>query len=187
MSHAVAEAVAGRFPQHLLGQHAQVGDETLTIARDGLLEVARFLKSDPAMAFDMPIDVTAVDYLDYPDHVGPRIHVVVHLYSTSKKHRVRLHVPVDLGDCQVPSLYPVWRGTEWFEREVWDMYGVRFTGHPDLRRILLYEGFVGHPLRKDYPLRGYQPLVPVAHLDDRAEDPKLKNVDLNPRPVEGAR
>ncbi len=80
----------------------------------------------------------------------------------------------------LPSLQPVWRGLDWFERETYDMYGIVFEGHPDLRRILLYPEFVGHPLRKDYPLRGYQPLVPIARLDKDNEDPKLMDSDLNP-------
>ncbi len=180
MSQAVLDAIQTKFPNAILESHAQVGDETAVLDPAQVLDVARFLKADPDMNFDMPIDATCVDYLTYPGHSGARFTVVYHLYSTKKKHRIRLRVPVEEDDPRVDSLRPVWRGVEWFEREVWDMYGVKFNGHPDLRRILMYDEFVGHPLRKDFPLRGYQPLVPIARLDRDNEDPKLAKVDLNP-------
>ena len=180
MSQRVAQAIQQRFPSQVLATHNQAGDETVVVDRGGLQDIGRFLKTDPAMAFNMPIDCTAVDYQGYPGHTGPRFEVVYHMYSTTQKHRIRLKVRLEESDVNMPSLQPVWKGFDWFEREVWDMFGVRFTDHPDLRRILMYEEFVGHPLRKDYPLRGYQPLVPVAKLDAANEDPKLKDLDLNP-------
>jgi NADH-quinone oxidoreductase subunit C len=88
-----------------------------------------------------------------------RFDVVYHFYSTAHNHRVRLKVPLTLADPVVDSLTGLWRTADWFEREAWDMYGVTFTGHPNLRRILLYEEFKGHPLRKDYPIRKRQPLI----------------------------
>ena len=182
MSQVVLDAIEATFPGAMIDSHARLGDETAVLDPARAREVASFLKSDPQMAFDMPIDVTCVDYLTYPGHTGARFVVVYHLYSTTKKHRIRLRVPVEEDSPQCDSLRPVWRGVDWFEREVFDMYGIVFQDHPDLRRILLYPEFVGHPLRKDYPLRGYQPLVPIARLDDENEDPKLKNVDLNPEP-----
>ena len=88
-----------------------------------------------------------------------RFVVVYHLFSLPLKHRLRLEVPVEEADAEVESLTPLWAGADWFEREVWDMFGIRFRGHPDLRRILMYEEFVGHPLRKDYGVKKRQPLV----------------------------
>jgi NADH-quinone oxidoreductase subunit C len=106
------------------------------------------------------MDLTAVDYQKYPGREdGPRFEVVYHLYSIARNHRVRLKVRVDEDDAVVPTAVPLWPIANWFEREVWDMFGIRFAGHPDLRRLLLYEEFVGHPLRKDYPINRRQPLI----------------------------
>jgi len=99
--------------------------------------------------------VCAVDYLPRV----PRFEVVYHLYSVKKNHRVRVKVLVDGKSPSVPSLVGLWASADWMEREVWDLYGIRFDGHPDLRRILLYDEFEGHPLRKDYPKERRQPLV----------------------------
>ncbi|PIE65943.1 MAG: NADH-quinone oxidoreductase subunit C [Deltaproteobacteria bacterium] len=161
MSQQVLEAIAARFPDAVVDTHHWRGDDTATVKREFLVEVCRFLRDDPELDFKMPIDVCGVDYLG---HREPRFEVVYHLYSVTKGHRVRLKVQVPEDDCEVPSVTGVWRGVDWFEREVWDMYGVRFAGHPKLRRILLYEDFEGHPLRKDYPQRGYQPLMPMPTL-----------------------
>jgi NADH-quinone oxidoreductase subunit C len=88
-----------------------------------------------------------------------RFVVVYHLFSTLLKHRLRLQVPVEEGDPEVDSVTSVWAGADWLEREVWDMFGIRFRGHPNLKRILMYDEFVGHPLRKDYPVNRRQPLI----------------------------
>jgi NADH-quinone oxidoreductase subunit C len=180
MSQRVVQAIQSRFGSKVISTHAQAGDHTVLLDRSVIPDVGRFLKTDASMAFDMPIDCTAVDYKGYPGHEGPRFMVIWHLYSTTQNHRIRLKVALEESDCTTPSLQPIWRGFDWFEREAWDMFGIRFDGHHDLRRILLYEEFVGHPLRKDYPIRGYQPLVPIAKLDPDNEDPKLVYQDLNP-------
>jgi NADH-quinone oxidoreductase subunit C len=187
MSQAVLKALQDKFGTAVLESGDMCGDDTVVLDRSALLDAARYLRDDPAMAFNMPIDVTAVDYLEYPGHDGPRFMVVYHLYSLTQKHRIRLKVPVGDDDPKVDSLFSVWRGVDWFERETWDMYGIHFEGHPNLKRLLMYEEFEGHPLRKDYPLRGYQPLVPIARLDGAEEDPKLKNIDLNPPVPDSAR
>ena len=161
MSQAVVEAIQERFPQAIVGTHAWRGDETVVLKPEYLVEVCTFLKTDPQMAFNLPIDVCGVDYLGKKE---PRFEVVYHFYSLEHRHRIRLKVEVDGDDPEVPSVISVWRGVDWYEREAWDMYGIRFIGHPDLRRILLYEEFEGHPLRKDYPQRGYQPLMPMPTL-----------------------
>jgi len=108
----------------------------------------------------MLTDLTAADYLKFPGREdGPRFEVVYQLYSLPHNHRVRLKVRVDEDDAVVPTAVELWPIANWLEREVWDMFGVRFEGHPDLRRLLMYEEFVGHALRKDYPINRRQPLI----------------------------
>ena len=135
--------------------HAELGDATAVVREFYLLEVMRFLRDDPALAFEMLSDVCAVDYLPRV----PRFEVVYHLYSVAKNHRLRVKVLCDGASPSVPSVTALWESANWMEREVWDLYGIRFDGHPDLRRILLYDEFEGHPLRKDYPKERRQPLV----------------------------
>src|SRR3989442_1780412 len=112
------------------------------------------------LAFGVLMDLTAVDYQKYPGREdGPRFEVVYHLYSLRWNHRLRIKVRVDEDDAVVPTAVLLWPIANWLEREVWDMFGVRFAGHPDPRRLLMYEEFVGHPLRKDYPINRRQPLI----------------------------
>lgn len=140
------------------------GNEIALVEREALLRALRFLRDDPETSFDFLTDLTCVDYMGYPARQGrsARFEMVYQLYSTEKKHRLRVKVDVP-GDEKpepwVDSVVPIWPGAGWLEREVWDMYGIVFKGHPDLRRILMYEEFVGHPLRKDYPKERRQPLV----------------------------
>ena len=139
----------------LLDTGSQHGDEWVRVRRDAWVAVATFLRDDPATKMEMFIDLTAVDRFS----TEPRFDVVAHLYSVSLKQRVRLYAGVPEEDPTVETLVSVWAGANWFEREAYDLYGVRFKGHPDLRRILMYPEFVGHPLRKDYPKEKRQPLV----------------------------
>jgi NADH-quinone oxidoreductase subunit C len=132
------------------------GETTLEIHRDDALEVFRALRDRPEFAFNFLMDVTAVDYLG----TTPRFAVVYHLYSVSQNHRLRVKIRVVETDAWVHSLTPLWQSANWGERECWDMFGIRFVGHPDPPRILMYEEFVGHPLRRDYPVAKRQPLVP---------------------------
>ena len=125
------------------------------VAPGHLLKVMEFLKNDPRLQFDMLADITAVDYLGRK----PRFDVVYHLVSLPLGQRLRIKVRPDDAEPAVDSLAPLWDSANWLEREVWDMFGIRFIGHPDLKRILLYEEFQGHPLRKDYPIRKRQPLI----------------------------
>jgi NADH-quinone oxidoreductase subunit C len=131
------------------------GDEWARVRRDAWVAVATFLRDDAATKLEMFIDLTVVDRFS----IEPRFDVVVHLYSVSLKQRLRLYAGVPEEDPTVETLVSVWAGANWFEREAYDLYGVRFKGHPDLRRILMYPEFVGHPLRKDYPKEKRQPLV----------------------------
>ena len=191
-----------RFPHEVIASHGFRGQPTLLVRREGWLEMARFLRDDPAVRCDVLMDLTAVDYLAFgqvqgseptlatpsplPFYMKPkpvaetwqrvpaspdgstdvraaaqacRFDVVYHFYSTVRNHRVRVRVPIPAEDPVIVSLTALWASANWFEREVWDMFGIRFTGHPNLKRILLYESFVGHPLRKDYPVNKRQPLI----------------------------
>jgi NADH-quinone oxidoreductase subunit C len=131
------------------------GDEVVFVTRERLVEVCRFLRDDPRLQFNMAPYITAVDYLGQE----PRFEVVYNLLSTVHGWRIRLRVKVGEADAVLPSVCGIWRGANWFERYCFDMYGISFTGHPDHRRLYMYDEFVGHPLRKDYPLRGRQPLT----------------------------
>jgi len=163
MSKAVIDALVARFPGVVTDAYEGVGgDDCAFVAKDRIAEVCRFLRDDPNLRFNMAPYVTAVDYLGQE----ARFEVVYNLLSTAAGGRIRLRVKVPEQDCVVPSVTSVWRGADWFERYCFDMYGIRFTGHPDLRRLLMYDEFVGHPLRKDYPLRGRQPLVPEREVED---------------------
>jgi NADH-quinone oxidoreductase subunit C len=144
----------------VLETHDFRGDHTAVVARETILDLLTFCRDDAALEFDLLVDITAVDNLKFPGREdGPRFEVVYHLYSTVHNHRVRLKVRVEEDDAHVPTASVLWPIANWLEREVWDMFGVRFDGHPDLRRLLLYEEFVGHPLRKDYPIERRQPLI----------------------------
>jgi NADH-quinone oxidoreductase subunit C len=153
----VLERVEEMLGERCLFSHSWRGDETVEVAPEHLHELVRFLREDAELRFDFLTDLTAVDGLGLGWE--PRFKVVYHLYSTTRNHRLRVRVPVGGGSPEAPSLTSYWGVADWFEREVWDMYGIRFEGHPDLRRILMYEEFEGHPLRKDYPYRKRQPLI----------------------------
>ena len=156
----ILQRVRDRFGGAVVETHEHRGDATLVVDRATLLEGLRFCRDETDLAFGVLMDLTAVDYSHYPGREdGPRFEVVYHLYSITHNHRVRLKVKVDEDDAVVPTASQLWPIANWFEREVWDMFGVRFSGHPDLRRLLLYEEFVGHPLRKDYPINRRQPLI----------------------------
>jgi NADH-quinone oxidoreductase subunit C len=124
------------------------GEVTVQVKPERLIEVCTFLRDDPDSAFDLLSDVSGVDY--WPDE--PRLGVNYHLTSTRRRRQLRLKVRVAGPDPRVPSVTSVWPGANWFERETYDLFGVVFVGHPDLRRLLLPEDFRGHPLRRDQPL-----------------------------------
>ena len=154
MTSYLLETFKAKFPDDVLETHAFRGDETVLLKKEALLKAAAFLKDE--LGFDFLMDLTAADYLPRE----PRFELVCHFYSSKHNYRLRLKCPVAEGDARVDSLTPLWAGANWFEREAYDMYGIKFEGHPDLRRILMYDGFEGHPLRKDYPLNKRQPRIP---------------------------
>jgi NADH-quinone oxidoreductase subunit C len=125
---------------------------TIYVDRSDIREVCALLRDDPTCPFDFLSDVTCVDW--YPSE--PRFEVVYHLLSIPKKERVRLKVRLNSSSPSIDSITPVWAGANYFEREVFDLFGVRFAGHPYLRRIMMPEDWEGHPLRKDYPVEGYR-------------------------------
>jgi NADH dehydrogenase I D subunit len=137
------------FPDAVLDTLSFRGEETAVIKPEAILPVCRFLAGDPALAFDFLTDICGVDY---PPR-EKRFEVVYHLYSMKRNKRLRLKTAVGATE-PVASVTPVWKGAGWFEREVYDMFGLTFTGHSDLRRILTWDGYEGHPLRKDFPVRG---------------------------------
>ncbi|HEV8323823.1 MAG TPA: NADH-quinone oxidoreductase subunit C [Myxococcota bacterium] len=171
MSKAALDALVARFPDAVVAHGSWRGDEWAVVRGERLVELARWLRDEASPRFEMLVDLTAVDYLGYegsdatpPSAQAPqpgeeRFEVVYHLLALGKMKRLRLKVRLWEDAPEVDSLVPVWPGANWFEREAWDLYGIRFKGHPDLRRLLLYEEFVGHPLRKDYPKDKQQPLV----------------------------
>ena len=156
----VLDALRGNFgdidfqPAPLLVREDKSEEQTcIRIPSDRLFEVMRFLKDDGRCRFDQLADLTCIDYLDFPDAVD-RYAVTYCLLSTSMGHRFWVKCFVNDPTPEVPSVTAIWKGANWPEREVWDLFGIRFSGHPDLRRIMTWEGFEAHPLRKDYPLRG---------------------------------
>jgi NADH-quinone oxidoreductase subunit C len=160
MSERVLNVLKEKFSEAVVETHAFLGDDTAIIAPGSWKEICTFLRYDPQLAFDMFVDLCAVDY---PDREQGRFEVVLHLYSVSRRHRVRLKARVgdQEGDgADIDSISDIWPGANWFEREAYDLMGITFKGHPDLRRILMYPEFEGHPLRKDYPANKTQPLVP---------------------------
>lgn len=159
MAKALVELLKKQFGNAVIETHAQWGDETVVVEPSAWREVSRFLRDNPAADMSMLVDVTCVDY---PER-EPRFEVVLHLYSLSRGHRLRLKARVGDEDgegAEIDSLTELWGAANWLEREAWDMFGVTFRGHPDLRRILMYPEFEGHALRKDYPADRIQPLVP---------------------------
>jgi NADH-quinone oxidoreductase subunit C len=156
MAQLVLDRLKERFTAgEILETGSQHGNEWARVRREDWKAVCQFLRDDEATQMNMFIDLTCVDRFGRE----PRFDVVLHVYSTDKKHRVRLYGGASEEDPTIDSISSVWVGANWFEREAYDLYGIRFQGHPDLRRILMYPEFVGHPLRKDYPKEKRQPLV----------------------------
>ncbi|MDW8362297.1 MAG: NADH-quinone oxidoreductase subunit C [Myxococcales bacterium] len=160
MSRRVVERLRERLGDRVLETSHFRGDDVAVVGPEHWLEAARVLRDDPVCAMDMFTDLTAVDYPLRAD----RFDVILFVRSLARNHRVGLKTRVADGQ-PLPSLTSVWAGANWAEREIWDMFGIRFEGHPDLRRILMYEEFVGHPLRKDYPIDRTQPLVPYRDVE----------------------
>jgi NADH-quinone oxidoreductase subunit C len=165
-------AIQQKLGSRILEVSQPLGDDVVFLDRGALRESFRMLKVDPELDFDFLSDITAVDYWRRKE---PRFEVVYQLLSRAKRARLRIRVPVPENDPSVESLTPLWRGANFMEREVWDLFGIRFIDHPDLRRILLYDEFRGHPLRKDYPVNLVQPRVPERQVDGTFVDERSHN------------
>ncbi len=152
----VIEELKHKFSEKIKEVSVQFGDEILFIERDSLLDIVQFLKDKP-YSYSMLLDLTCVDY----NGQEPRFEMVYHLYSIPNVQRLRIKVSLSEKDLRIDSLASLWKNANWLEREVFDMFGVDFKGHPDLRRIFMYDGFEGYPLRKDFPLRKRQPRIPL--------------------------
>jgi NADH-quinone oxidoreductase subunit C len=152
----ITEILKERFQEKIKETSAQFGDETVIIDRDFLIDLSQFLMKE-SYAYTMLLDMTCVDYLG--DDL--RFEMVYHLFSITNNDRVRIKVRLSEKDLKIDSLTPLWKNANWLEREIFDMFGVHFEGHPYLERLFMYDGFEGHPLRKDYPLRKRQPMIPM--------------------------
>ena len=168
--------VQEKFPDAFAEQYTDRTGGAWAVVKPGALrQVMAHLKDEPHLDFKLFLSIDAVDRLQLPEN-DPRFEVVYFLYSFSRNEHVRLKVRVSENAPEVPSITSIFQGADWWERFVWDFYGIRFAGHPDLRRILMYEEFKGHPLRKDYPLRGRQPLIPERPIQDIFRGPGTSGV-----------
>jgi NADH-quinone oxidoreductase subunit C len=147
---ALGTAIAAALPGAISASRFAYGELTLEVVPEHLIETVRYLRDDPSCLFVSFIDLTAVDY---PTR-APRFDVVAHLLSPRHNRRIRVKVAAD-EDVPLPSLTALYPAANWYERETYDLFGILFSGHPDLRRILTDYGFEGHPLRKDFPMTGY--------------------------------
>lgn len=143
------------------------GETTIVVPRELLRATAEQCRGDAKLQYNLLTDATCVDR--YP--VEPRFELIYHLVSIPRREKVRLRVRVSGNDPVVDSLVPVWPGANWLEREIFDLFGIRFTGHPDLRRILLPEDWEGHPLRRDYPVEGYRDVPNMGEIFRKSSTP----------------
>ncbi len=148
---AIANKLKEKFPDEILDVKEFRGQVSVTLKKDRIVEICRYLHDDPELLFDYLMDVCGVDYLGKKN---TRFGVVYHPYSMKHRQMIRLKAEVAENELSINSVMPVWVGANWHERECYDMYGIVFKGHTDLRRILLPEDWEGYPLRKDYPLKG---------------------------------
>jgi NADH-quinone oxidoreductase subunit C len=165
-------SISEKLDSKILEVRQSQGDDVLILDRAGLRASFLVLKTDMQLGYDFLSDITAVDYWQKKE---PRFEVVYQLLSLRDRQRLRVRVPVPESDPTVESLTPLWRGANFLEREVWDLFGIRFTDHPDLRRILLYDEFQGYPLRKDYPVNLCQPRVPEREVAGTFVDERSHN------------
>ena len=154
----LTERIKAKFPNLVLETFVKSGDSTVVIKKEGIKDIARILKTDPEFDFNMLMDLTAVDYL-YWEEKAFRFEVVYNLFSLKHNRRLFVKALVSEEEPSVDSVTSLWAAANWYEREVWDMFGIQFKGHPNLKRILMYEEFKGHALRKDYRYNQRQPLI----------------------------
>ena len=173
----LAARIQERFGDRITDANIVHGELTIIIEKDCIIPVTEALRDDDDLAFEICLDVVGLDYLEYGNGAweGPRYAVVYHLLSIRHNHRLRLKVFVDGNPPIVDSVVGIWAAANWYERETFDMFGIVFEGHPDLRRILTDYGFVGHPMRKDFPQIGQV---------EMRYDPEQKRVIYQPVSIE---
>jgi NADH-quinone oxidoreductase subunit C len=149
----IAEMIKEKFPEQVLEITNHRDQVSVIIKKEQSVAILRYLHDDPHLSFIHLNDLTAVDWSGKKE---VRFEVVYNLLSIKYRHRIRVKAQVPENDPNIGSVVPIWAGADWHERECYDMFGITFVGHPDLRRILMPEDWEGHPLRKDYPLKGYE-------------------------------
>ena len=164
MSAIVVQKLQEKFGDKILEARAFRGDDEVTVSPSNWLEIARFLRDDGELQMNHFIDLTAVDYPEREPEL-PRFDVLTMVRSQVNNLRIRIRTRIKDGE-ELDTLNSVWKGANWTEREVYDMFGIKFRGHPDMRRILMYEEFVGYPLRKDYPIDKTQPLMAYRDVEN---------------------
>lgn len=150
----ILEDLNQNFADSIASVTAPFGDEIILFEKEALLNIVKFLLNEP-YAFTMLLDLTCIDHKGKKE----RFEMVYHLFSLNNKLRLRLKTRMSEADLEIDSLTSIFKNANWLEREAYDMFGVHFKGHPYLRRLFMYDGFEGHPLRKDYPLRKQQPRI----------------------------
>ena len=154
----LTDAIKARFPNLVLETETPRRNSAVTVKKEGIKDLCAALKNDPRFAFNILMDLSCVDYLFWEEKEF-RFEVVYNLFSLTKNKRLFIKARVSETEPAMDSVTSLWPAADWFEREVWDMFGIEFKGHPHLKRILMYEEFKGHPLRKDYPYNKRQPLI----------------------------
>ena len=144
--------IKNKFPGSYIKDEEFRGDVSITVKKDSIIDILKFLKEEENFLYDFLVDITCVDYLKLNE--TERFAVVYNLYSYKNNTRIRIKALVPENDTQIPTVCTIWKAANWMEREVFDLFGIIFTGHPDLRRILTPDDYTSHPLRKDHPLQG---------------------------------
>lgn len=157
MNDLIIQKLKEQFSHNIEATNEFRGDLTVQVRKSSLLKVGEFLKDDPDLAFDLIVDLLGVD-MYRPEG---RFEVVYNLYSLKNNKYLRLKIVVEEDDCIAPSVTSIWSGADWHERETYDMFGIKFTGHPDLRRMYMPEEYQYFPLRKDFPLMGIPDSIPL--------------------------
>jgi NADH-quinone oxidoreductase subunit C len=175
----LADKVQQRFRTQITATHVEFSELTVELPREQLLSVCSVLRDEGDFSFEQLIDLCGVDYLDYGNGRwnGPRFAVVYHLLSIKHNHRIRLRIFAENAMPVVDSVTTIWNCADWYEREAFDLYGIVFDGHPDLRRILTDYGFIGHPFRKDFPLSGNVEMI----YDEAQKRVVYQPVSIEPR------
>src|SRR6266403_14518 len=170
MSQALIELVREKFPEAVVASHSHRGDEVITVRREDLVAVIGFLRNDPQAEMKLLRQIAAIDMLTYKSEMaGGSALASIEAPAYELQHKPRVELRSD--DVKVPSITSLYRTADWWERYTYDMFGIEFTGHPNLQRLLLYPEFQGHPLRKDYPVRKRQALVPELDFPDLIRGP----------------